>query len=502
MAKRLNKQMVLALTIAGMVVTTAAGVLLIVNLPKKDPQPLVDQAELFAERGEYEEAMRYYNQASIRARTAGDAEKTNAYLVRAGDMALKCGLAAEARRFWGAVVLNNPAHEEAQERIVELSLEFAKPTRNVRNWQEVQNQAGILLEINPNNYLGLHAMGRALIGQRAINESFMEEGKAKLIAAVEGDKSNPEYVNDLALLVYLAERKIEDALRVYNVLIEDNPSEDPAVLAKAYRYRGQFLLGINEPDALRLRAVLKAGGGQNTGALRSAVVEREEKALADLQKAAELAPEDAECLIALGAYWQTKASYAADEATRQNEEADFRQHAEALYKRAVAAAPDDFEAYVQLARLHSTHGQYDEALQVIEARIHRGYERRHYRAWLDAVFMSLLREEAFRIRLAQLRLLAEKVSDRDEFLKQRQPLMAELNDLYNQTVADTSLGEDDPRALYMQARLLMIEGNGPEGCRAASEGRHVVSRSGRRSQTPARLHPSTGESAGFGTGGA
>ena len=51
MAKRLNKKMVAGLTIAGMVLTAAAGALMVVNLPERNPQPIAEQAEEAASRG-------------------------------------------------------------------------------------------------------------------------------------------------------------------------------------------------------------------------------------------------------------------------------------------------------------------------------------------------------------------------------------------------------------------------------------------------------------------
>ena len=186
MAKRLNKQMVLSLTIASMVLTTAAMIVVIMNLPQKDPQPLVREAEQFAKAGNYAEAMKKYQGASRRAKVKKDMPKYAEYMILAGEMALKDGKGAEARKCWSDVILNLPKNESAQQHIVQFLLEFAK--YNAIPWSSLQTEAEKLIAINEQNAIGLHALGLALIQQRAAKPENGPEGEKRLIAATEPDK--------------------------------------------------------------------------------------------------------------------------------------------------------------------------------------------------------------------------------------------------------------------------------------------------------------------------
>ncbi len=461
MAKRLNKKMVVGLTISGMVLTTAAGVLMVINLPEKDPQPVVDQAETMADRGEYQEAMKLYHKAWGRARDSKWAADANAYLVLAGDMALKAGLGREASEFWSRVMLNDPQHEEAQERIVKLHLEFAKLLGG-RHWGRVQTEAEKLAGvngINPNSYVGLHALGLALIQQRAIDDKYAEEGKEKLIAAVNGDKSNPEYANSLAQL-YFRENQVEDAVNVYNVLIGENPSDDPKELATAYLYRGQFyLLQMKRRALVLLRQKGPGTRAAELASLRAQVAEADEKAHDDLEKAVKLAPNNIDALVGLGQYWQFKESDAADEATRESQIADFRAQAKEHYEQAIKADPEDFKGYRQLAQLYASDRRYDEALQVLKERMARGYEREHYLAWLNLANMAALRSDTFQINIGRLYALSRERGNAEDYQNRRQEIIDELWELHNESAAEAPGGEDEPSALFMKGRLLMLEGD-------------------------------------------
>src|SRR5689334_5799698 len=101
MAQRLNKKVIVGLTTVGMAVTTAAGVVMIMNLPKRDPQQFVQQAEKYEADKDYKNAAIFFQRAYQRATTAGiDTHTADEYLTRAGDMALKAGDARTAMNAW------------------------------------------------------------------------------------------------------------------------------------------------------------------------------------------------------------------------------------------------------------------------------------------------------------------------------------------------------------------------------------------------------------------
>src|SRR5438552_9129567 len=126
MAKRLNKNLVVVLTLAGMLLTTAAGVVLVQSLPQKSPKQWVAQAQEFEKQSppDYIKAANYYQHAAVRAKQANDLPAMGEYMLKAGDLALKAGDAGGAYRIWNGLVVEDPSHLAAQEKIVTLQLEL------------------------------------------------------------------------------------------------------------------------------------------------------------------------------------------------------------------------------------------------------------------------------------------------------------------------------------------------------------------------------------------
>src|SRR5205085_8278177 len=143
MVTRVNKNLVVALTLGGMVATTAAGILLVNNLPQKSPQKFVDQAEEFLARKppDYIKAATFYQRAYGRAHSAGDTPTANKYLIKAGDLALQGGDAGMARKLWMAVVVADPTNIAAQEKVVSFYLDIAEMSNGSDLWNQVQSDA-------------------------------------------------------------------------------------------------------------------------------------------------------------------------------------------------------------------------------------------------------------------------------------------------------------------------------------------------------------------------
>lgn len=436
MAKRLNKNVVVGLTVAGMVVTTLAGILMIRSLPKQDPQPIAEQAKAASDRGDYAQAWKMYQRAAQRAKIAGDPVRRNEYYMLAGDAALASGDAQRAQRFWGEVLLDNPTHMEAQERIVKLLLEIAYV--GGIPWSKVQSEAERLVEMagknNTKSYLGLNALGASLIQQRAVKESNAEEGKQLLIEAVNGDKSNPAYAKSLADH-YLDEGDVKAAVAVYDVLMA-NPSKDVKLVAKGYRFRGRFYL---EP------------------AVQQKVPEADKLSLADFENAVKLTPDDVDALVSLGEYWHARKMRAVAASAPAEEIETYRSKARAEYDRAVKADYDHYSSYMQLAQLYTEDNEFDKALEVLDKRIARGVKRDHYLGWRNEQYMIMLRHAAFRINLAKLADLGEKGRDDPGTQEQFKALVDRLNQIYRETIAEMRGGANEPLALTMHGRLLMLQ---------------------------------------------
>lgn len=477
MAKRLNKQMVLILTIASMVLTTVAMVVVIVNLPQRDPQPLAREAEALLKSGNYEEAVKKYQGAARRAKARKEMGLYAEYMNLAGETALKAGWAPDARRCWSDVMLNEPKNERAQQNTVKLLLEYAD--YNGIPWNVLEREAERLVEINPDNPIGLHALGLALVQQRAGKPSNADEGEKKLKAALVLDKNNADYAEKLAQY-YLSVNRLDDAEKTYDQLVKDaealvglaapaastapagasQPAEDTGAesrkrLAKAYLLRGGLLV----IKAGRLRADAARAPAAQAGALQTQADQVEARALADLENAVRTAPGSADVLVGLARYWQLKQPTATTEQERQKQGEEFRARARQYYEEAIRSSPQSFEAYQGLARVYMADDQPDKAIAVLKERMDRGYDRKHYLAEVDTMRMISLREDCFKINMTRLFELARQPMTSEARNKARDAIVREMENLCDTTVADTPAGEQNPWALFMRGRLLLVDGN-------------------------------------------
>ncbi len=456
MAKRLNKKLIAGLTIVGMSVTTVAGVVMVMTLPDPDPEPYVQEAEELIAAGEYEEACKRYQRASSRAREDGHhTEESIDYMIKAGDLSLQSGDARGALQAWNNVMLADRQNEEAQQRLVNFYLELARISGGA-SWQSLESEARKLCEINPENYIGLHALGLALINQRAIDEENAGKGQEKLEKAVEGDKTDPEFVHSLANY-YFSEQRIDDAENLYNVLLkllQEQDDPDLQCLAKAYRYRGMFY-------SRKARRLILAHVKQNELPPRIAdqVKQIEQQARADLAKAVELVPEDVETLFAVGQYWHNRRSVDQKLEARRTENNEFQEKAKNFFKQAIGQDPARYEGYLRLAQLYLRAGELDKAHEILQKRIDLGIKRDHYLSWRHLSYMAMVRDLDFRVLLSKLSQLGQNVKNKKEYEQKQETIKQQLQDLYHRTVANMQQGESSSMALFMKGRLDMLDGN-------------------------------------------
>jgi len=487
MAKRANKKLVAGLTVTGMIGLTAVAFAMLQYLPGKDPQSWVDRATRLTDQGHYQDAMRCYQKAAGLAKVGGrPLAEVSRYRILAGDMAMKSGNARFAERFWRDVTLNDPDNAEAQERIVKLYLEYADMAGGP-NWPSLQKEASALLNITgqEKNNTGLHALGRALVQQKAVNEEYLELGKEKLIEAFNGDKSNPDYAKSLAGLYYMekdnlkreleeavsqAEKDriqakmdnlVEEAIHVYEVLLDPaNQSNDPEKLAACYRNRGQFNLDIKKNAIQRLRQAESDSSPQRElAALREEIESADKQAIDDFKEAVDIDPSNVESLVALGQYWREKESTAKSAAESVSEKEGFRLKAIEQYKKAIETDPDSYLGYLNLSRLYFSDQEYDEALQVLQARMERGIRKEHYLGWRNEAYMRSVRNEAFRTNLAMWMRMGQQLQDKKEIEAKRAEIMQRLESLYDRSVAESASREKDSSALFMKGRIEYLRNN-------------------------------------------
>lgn len=454
MAKRLNKKLVAGLTLMGMLVTTAAGIVLVINMPRKDPEPIANQAKEMLEDKNYTDAAAQFKRAASRAR---ENEKYTpegiGYLLEAGDAYLHAGSAADAMACWRAVMNSDPQNQEAQERIVDFSMEVAK-VRGGSAWQGVREAAEKLIDINPKNFDGLNALGQALIYQRGLDEKNAEKGEKMLEEAVQGDQANPEYARSLAMY-YFMENRTDDAAQLFDTLIQTIKREDPVdqeKLAEAYRYRGNYYSQM----VRKLQQEMQQRPGSERQ-YEERIQKAEDQTVADLQKAVELNPDSVDALVELGAYWHTKQATAADEKERDAQREEYQAKAEKLYKEAINKDPEHFEGYLRLAGLYAQQGDPGRGVEVLMERISKGVSREHYLSWLHMFYMERTRDFAFQLLENTYYRLPREVESQSEYNERTAEIMNQMEDLYNRTVANTREGEDSVSALFMKARILILQ---------------------------------------------
>ncbi len=212
MAQRLNKKLVVALTVIGMGVLAVAIILMIATMaPEQDPALSAAMAEKRAAEGKYVDASRYYRLAANRAR-AGKLSTANGYLVQAGEMLLMAGQPGEALRVWNGVMQNDPDNAAAQQKIVELTLEQARDSQG-EWWTRLAEEATELRRIakkadpEKDSIVGLHALGLALVSKRPAEEENLKAGEQHLRSAFDSNRADPEFAESLT--AYYFQRAIE-----------------------------------------------------------------------------------------------------------------------------------------------------------------------------------------------------------------------------------------------------------------------------------------------------
>ncbi|MEP0842467.1 MAG: tetratricopeptide repeat protein [Phycisphaerae bacterium] len=483
MAQRLNKNVVVGLTIAIMAATMLCGAVLIVMLPPRKPEPLIKQAEEDAAAGKYRPAMQLYLQAVERAKRAGyPNDEVQKLRILAGEMAQKAGRLVDAWNAWGAVLREDALNKPAQEHIVALYLEVYRQIGGMseKDWETLEKEAR--KEQIKDTPLGLAAAGLAMVKQRSTNPANVETGRKLLEQACELSKDNPDFA------LYLADYHLQEARtglsgprpaealaqvdehlaaaeRIYDRL-KDNLPADPEKASTAWRYRGAFFTELRQltwyRQQLAERGTLEAGREIEL-AKRSA--DADQKALEALQKALETGPKEnpvlgAMNLCAMGDYWYTRPSARKEDGDKAADIQEHRSKAEQAYREAVLLAPDEFDAYDKLALIYRNQNRLEDAARVLEERLSRAIKLGTYLEFRNRLLMARFRQGAFDVRFAQA-VDAEGPA--------RAELIKKLEKLRQEYVNDAEIGTDDAIAKFMQAQLFVLQNRPREALQLAEE---------------------------------
>lgn len=456
----------MALTVAGMLITTAAAVIMIMNLAPRDPGPAAEEAARYAEQGDYEKAREFYGRAYRRSLSGSKATpESNKYLTLIGDMCLAEGDARGAIGSWRAVTTNDPQNEAAQRKIVEFMLELARDMRAVK-WSDVQVEAEKLLSINATHPTGMQALGLALIMQRTAKEDNLTKGEQYLTDAYNADKSNADFASTLASF-QLQQNQPEKAVAVFDELMANLP-EEAEKRAKAWRLRGRFYLirSITDRQELARKEAARAIPTELAQA-RQQVTKSDAESLRSLEEALKLGPQDADNLIALGEYWISMVPGATDETLRK----EYITRSQEFFTKAIDADKDGYEAYLRLAQLHMSNREPAKALQVLSQREQRGVRREGYKGSRNRYYMAMVRNEMFRVLMVQSESLTPPPPGQTS-TPERDMIVQQMQRLRDQQEADS--GKDDPGVLFMNGRLWILKGDINKAVRALEDARRQV----------------------------
>ncbi|MFQ5415145.1 MAG: tetratricopeptide repeat protein, partial [Phycisphaerae bacterium] len=178
MAKRLNKRVVFALSVAGFGVMILLAVLMIRQLQQSDPQQHAARAQAHEAKREWVQAARFY-------RRAWEVSEDADYLVHLGRVLVSANDLRGALGAWREAIAHAPALIEARTALLEVLLEVSEWQGTVGNWMDVREAADGILAVDPSIAAAYHARGLALVNLVSQDASYARDGRASLERAVE-----------------------------------------------------------------------------------------------------------------------------------------------------------------------------------------------------------------------------------------------------------------------------------------------------------------------------
>lgn len=364
MAKQLNKNLIVVLTIAAFGVILALSVIMLQRIERSDPKYFIELAERAAGVGQWQQAAIFYNRA-------WELSNDPAHIVAVGDMLLEDGEVGRAIGSWEQALVHQPDLFDAHERLIDLRLELGELYSDSGNWEKVHDASLAMLEVDAprtpqREAFAQNARGLALVALRRRAEDNAAQGLIALEKAFELAPDAVEYGIDLAL-EYMRIDRSEDAETLLRRLVADNV-ETGANASKARLALARFLAGqqkLDEADPLFSESVTVAG---DDGEART----------------------DAEIGFAvfLSVRWAR--------ASRNNESDEVAQayfdRAEKILTDQIDRDPDNFKSYRQLALLYKASSRLQHVIDICERRLARGLVRKGVKATQHRVdtFMLML----------------------------------------------------------------------------------------------------------------
>ncbi len=346
--KKLNKNLVVALTLTMFAAIIVLSVIMLNSLARRDPKHFVELADQFAAEEQWQQAARFYHEAWRRSDDA-------AYLVRTGEMLMQEGEVLQALTSWRQALVLRPDLIDAHVQLTTFLLDTARLYGTAREWEQVKEAAeaflGLETEVaDAGRALAHNALGLALVNLASRDETYADRGRAELETAAQLAPDQVDYTIDLANH-YARSQRDEEAEALHLGLLEQHPSAGADASKVRLAYAG-FLSGRGRAD------------------------EAEETYRQSLDLAANDPDALAEAQLGYAVFLSRKWDRARrNDATRESAQAFFDE-AEAILKRGIDAEPDGFKPHLQLALLYKVAGRHQDVVDVCEQRLQRGLSRK------------------------------------------------------------------------------------------------------------------------------
>lgn len=387
MAKRkLNKNVVVGVTLFTFLLMIVLSVIMLNQLQRRDPTYFIELAEQSRDAEQWDQAALYYNEAWKRS-------QDTRYLVEVGNMLLSAGELPRALGAWQQALLNDTQLIEAHESRLNLLLELATLNTRQADWSEILESADKMLAVvgdaGPQKLaFAHHARGLALVNLGNERPENVPDGLVELQKAAELAPHIIEYPLDLAG-EYIRADRTEDGVRIYDALMTE----------------------YTEPGAASSRIRLAYAAFEDSRG-------NQDRARALYEESLALAGDHAEVLndarVGYARYLVQQWNTGRSDGDRDADADALFDRAETLLRDVIAANPDRYDAYLELADLYRLAERYEESVEICKKRLARGLLRKGIKATRNKLDTFRLMITASDARVAQS--LEEEDPERQEQL--------------------------------------------------------------------------------------
>lgn len=347
MAKKLNKRVVIGLSLVSFSIILFASFLMLRRLQSRDPVYYITKAETYADDGDFKTAALFYKEAWERSQDP-------AHLVAQGEMMLELGEVGRALGIWRVAIVNQPDYFPAHRKILEVQLELANLYGLMGDWSAVETTAVQILEVIADlqpvdTAVANNAKGLALIRQGRDDQEKSLAGEDALLEAIRLAPQNVTFALDL-VDTYVRTDRLGAAEEAFDRLLRqfNTPGVDSSKVHVGYaqllikQSRFQEAEKIFE-EALRL-------AGDNVEALHEARLSY---------------------AMALSREWAQAVQRKESESTTD----PLFVKTENMLKACMSSNQDDFKPYLFLSHLYNSAARYEEVLVLCEKRLDLGFAR-------------------------------------------------------------------------------------------------------------------------------